>query len=208
LKDFPNIRTAATRISNRAGVARAFNTTRFNHDIPHHHHNIVYPPLKRDEIRGEFGQYSTEYDKSVQSPSEFWMDAASSLKWFEEPQIGVQERDYTSGDFFYDWFPDGTINTSYNCLDVHVDNGKGDQIALIYDSPLTDRKERYTYKELLDEVRTFAGALQNDLGVQAGDRVVIYMPLIPQGTFAFLLVHSFVRQWLSNKKCKLSFSSF
>lgn len=78
------------------------------------------------------------------------------------------------------------INTSYNCLDVHVKEGRGDQTALIYDSPVTDTKEQYTYSELLEQVSLFAGSLRNDLGVQPGDRVVIYMPLIPQAAIAML----------------------
>ena len=154
----------------------------------HHDHDIVYPPLNRNEIRGEFGEYQKEYDRSITSLGDFWMDASKKLTWFDEPTISIQQR---AGDnnnqYFYDWFPDGTINTSYNCLDVHVQSGRGDQIALIYDSPLTNNtKEQYTYNELLDKVSTFAGALQNDLGVQKGDRVIIYMPLIPQAAIAML----------------------
>jgi propionyl-CoA synthetase len=145
----------------------------------------VYPPLNRDEIRGEFGEYQKEYDRSIASLGDFWMDASKNLTWFEEPKISISQRD-NDNPYFYDWFPDGTINTSYNCLDVHVKNGRGDQIALIYDSPLTSAKEQYTYKELLDKVSTFAGALKNDLGIQKGDRVVLYLPLIPQAAIAML----------------------
>mmetsp|Transcript_16020 Transcript_16020/g.34716 ORF Transcript_16020/g.34716 Transcript_16020/m.34716 type:complete len:669 (-) Transcript_16020:549-2555(-) len=140
--------------------------------------------FNRDKVQGEFGAYAKQYDESIQSPETFWKEAASSLHWFEEPQTVLQRNKNNS--HFHDWFPDGKINTSFNCLDVHVNDGRGDQNALIYDSPMTGKKEEYTYKELLEKVSLFGGALQNDLGVQPGDRVVIYMPLIPQAAIAML----------------------
>ncbi|KAG7353856.1 AMP-dependent synthetase and ligase [Nitzschia inconspicua] len=150
----------------------------------HHHKNL---PLKRESIRGEFGAYQDEYNRSLHDLQGFWKDAARALEWFQEPQTVLQQR-YPDNPHFHDWFPDGTLNACYNCLDVHVEkNGRGDQVALIYDSPLAgNKKERYTYREMLDQVSTLAGALQDELDVQPGDRVVLYMPLIPQAIFAML----------------------
>ena len=86
---------------------------------------------------------------------------------------------------FYRWFPDGVLNTCENALDRHVADGHGDRVALIYDSPVTDTQRTYTYAELLDLVATFAGALAS-LGVQKGDRVVIYLPMVPEAVVAML----------------------
>ena len=143
-----------------------------------------FASFDRNSIVGEYGAYAKQYDESIRSPETFWKEASNSLHWFEEPQT-ILQRD-KSNSYLYDWFPDGMINTSYNCLDVHVKDGRGDQTALIYDSPMTGKKIKYTYSELLKKVSLFAGALQNDLGVQTGDRVVIYMPLIPEAAIAML----------------------
>jgi propionyl-CoA synthetase len=154
-------------------------------DQQHHHHNVVYPPLNLHNIQGEFGSYAHEYKRSIEDPEGFWKDAAKQITWFQEPETILKPR-YDNNPHFWDWFPDGTLNTSYNCLDVHVKNGRGDQIALIYDTPLTGgKKERFTYKELLDLVSKMAGALQS-LGVTKGNTVIIYMPLIPQAVVAML----------------------
>ena len=142
-----------------------------------------FASFDRSSIKGEFGSYAKEYDASINSSESFWKEAATALHWFQEPKIILQKDPNNS--HLYDWFPDGKINTSYNCLDVHVQNGRGDQTALIYDSPMTDKKEKYTYSELLTKVSKFAGVLKT-LGVEPGDRVVIYMPLIPQATIAML----------------------
>jgi len=147
-------------------------------DIP----SRSFTSFDRNSIVGEFGVYAKEYDHSVSSPESFWKEASDSLHWFEKPQTILRRK---GNSLLYDWFPDGKINTSYNCLDVHVKDGRGDQTALIYDSPMTDRKEKYTFSELLEKVSLFSGALQ-DLGVKSGDRVVIYMPLIPQAAIAML----------------------
>ena len=142
-----------------------------------------FASFDRSSIKGEFGSYAKEYDASINSSESFWKEAATALHWFQEPKIILQKDPNNS--HLYDWFPDGKINTSYNCLDVHVQNGRGDQTALIYDSPMTDKKEKYTYSELLTKVSKFAGVLKT-LGVEPGDRVVIYMPLIPQAAIAML----------------------
>ncbi len=91
----------------------------------------------------------------------------------------------TSRKSFYRWFPGGVLNTCYNALDCHIENGRGDQLALIYDSPVTDTIKTYTYHQLRDEVARFAGAMA-DQGVTKGDRVLIYMPMIPQAPIAML----------------------
>ena len=141
------------------------------------------PPIDIANIQGEFGSYIDEYERAKKDPSKFWSEAANELEWFEPPTIGLQKQTDKS----YEWFPDGKINTCYNCLDVQINKyGRGSQTALIYDSPLTGAKQKYTYTELLDEVSKFASSLKNDLGVEVGDRVVIYMPMIPQAVIAML----------------------
>ena len=90
---------------------------------------------------------------------------------------------------FYRWFPDGELNTCANALDRHVAAGRGDQPALIYDSPVTGTAQSYTYRELLDQTARFAGVLRG-LGVGRGDRVVVYMPMIPEAVIAMLRARS------------------
>lgn len=144
----------------------------------------IYPPLDRESIKGEFGDYATEYDRSLEDPESYWAEAASALHWFEKPKT-ILERD-ENNPHFHRWFPDGKINTCYNCLDVHVANGDGDRVAFYYDSPVTGTKKQFTYSDLLEQVSLFAGALKNDLGIEPGDRVVIYMPMIPEAIIAML----------------------
>ncbi len=103
------------------------------------------------------------------------------MTWTREPQQVLDD----SNPPFYRWFPDGELNTCANALDRHVDGGRGDQAALIYDSPVTGSQRTYTYGELLDQTARFAGALRA-LGVGKGDRVVIYMPMIPEAVIAML----------------------
>jgi propionyl-CoA synthetase len=137
-------------------------------------------------VQGPHGSYAEEYAFSLKEPEKFWLRAAQKLEWFKTPTIAF-EQDSTNP-YMYRWFPDGVMNTCYNCLDVHCrndENNRADQVALYYDSPLTGVKLAFTYQELLDQVSTFAGALQ-DLGVVAGDRVVIYMPMIPEAVIAML----------------------
>ena len=86
---------------------------------------------------------------------------------------------------FYKWFEDGVTNTCYNAIDVHIDNGNGDKTALIYDSPITNIKAKFTYSELKEKISKFAGALDHQ-GVKKGDRVIIYMPMIPEAVIAML----------------------
>ena len=125
--------------------------------------------------------YRELFDASIEDSRAFWADAAKAVTWTREPQ---QILDDTNPPF-YRWFPDGELNTCANALDRHVDQGRGDQPALIYDSPVTGTKRTYTYRELLDETARFAGVLRS-LGVEKGDRVVIYMPMVPEAVIAML----------------------
>ena len=124
--------------------------------------------------------YSQMYAASQQDPEAFWMEQAKQISWFAEPEQALSQEDG-----LYRWYKGGKLNTSYLAVDFHVENGRGDQLALIYDSPVTGKKASYTYKELQSEVSRFAGVLTR-LNVEKGDRVVIYMPMIPQVVFAML----------------------
>jgi len=115
------------------------------------------------------------------SKLELWQQAAQNIHWYQAPKTALD----SSNPPFYRWFPDGTTNACYNALDLHVEQGRGDQTALIYDSPVTDSRRQYSYAELLDEVARFAGVLA-DLGVGKGDRVIVYMPMVPQALIAML----------------------
>lgn len=125
--------------------------------------------------------YEAAYEASIQDPEGFWGKAAQAIDWCE-PYTRVLD---SSGAPFYRWFPGGRLNTCYNALDRHVARGREKQLALIYDSPVTNTTIRFTYRELLEQVSQFAGALAA-CGVTKGDRVVIYMPMIPEAAIAML----------------------
>ena len=125
--------------------------------------------------------YKEIYKKSITDPESFWSEAAQQITWDKPFEKVIDD----SNAPFYKWFAGGELNTCYNALDYHVANGRGEQAALIYDSPVTDTKQTYTYSQLLDEVACLAGSLVS-LGVEKGDRVVIYMPMIPQAVMAML----------------------
>jgi propionyl-CoA synthetase len=127
------------------------------------------------------GAYEDVFRASVEDREGFWLRAAEALDWHTPPTRALDE----SNPPFYRWFPDGEINVAHNALDRHVDAGRGEQAALIYDSPVTDTKRTYTYSQLRDEVALFAGVLR-ELGVGRGDRVVIYMPMVPEAAIAML----------------------
>ena len=124
---------------------------------------------------------SAIYNQSIENPEEFWGDVAEDVFWFKKPTKILN----SSKPPFYKWFEDGTTNTCYNALDLHIDNGKGGKTAIIYDSPITGVKKKFTYNQLKEKVSLFAGALKNQ-GVTKGDRVIIYMPMIPEAVFAML----------------------
>ena len=105
---------------------------------------------------------------------------SNDIFWFKKPTKILNK----SNPPFYKWFEDGVTNTCYNALDIHIDQGRGEKLALIYDSPITGKK-KFTYNELREKVSKFAGALKNQ-GVNKGDRVIIYMPMIPEAVIAML----------------------
>ncbi len=121
------------------------------------------------------------YEKSIKNPEEFWQEISNDIFWFKKPTKILNK----SNPPFYKWFEDGVTNTCYNAIDIHIDQGRGDKIALIYDSPITGDKKKFTYNELKKKVSRFSGALKNQ-GVKKGDRVIIYMPMIPEAVIAML----------------------
>jgi propionyl-CoA synthetase len=125
--------------------------------------------------------YDTIFRASVADPEGFWLDAAKAIDWSVAPSSALD----ATRPPFYRWFPDGELNVCHNALDRHVDGGRGQQAALIYDSPVTGTSRSYSYAELRDEVARFAGVLAG-LGVTRGDRVVIYMPMVPEAAVAML----------------------
>ena len=127
------------------------------------------------------GAYAAAYEQSISDPTTFWGNASSAIEWVTEPTTVLDDTNPP----FYRWFRGGTLNTCFNALDRHVRDGRGEQAALIYDSPVTSTVETITYAELLTRVATFAGALDS-LGVAKGDRVVIYMPMVPEAVVAML----------------------
>ncbi|MBF6271646.1 acetate--CoA ligase [Nocardia farcinica] len=125
--------------------------------------------------------YAAAYRDSLDDPSGFWGRAAEDIEWVKRPSVVLDD----SNAPFYRWFPDGILNTCNNALDRHVRAGRGEQTALVHVSPITGSSTSITYSELLDRVATFAGVLA-DLGVGRGDRVIIYMPMIPEAVVAML----------------------
>jgi len=121
------------------------------------------------------------YLKSLKEPENFWGEIANDIFWFKKPTKILNK----SKSPFYKWFEDGVTNTCYNALDLHIDNGLGDKIALIYDSPITGAKSKFTYSILREKVSKFAWALRNQ-EISKGDRVIIYMPMIPEAVIAML----------------------
>ena len=121
------------------------------------------------------------YNKSINEPEKFWQENSEDIFWFKKPTKILNKSNHP----FYKWYEDGVTNTCYNALDVHIENGKGNKIALIYDSPITGNKSKHSYKDLKDKVSKFAGALVNQ-GIKKGDRVIIYMPMIPEAVIAML----------------------
>jgi propionyl-CoA synthetase len=137
---------------------------------------ITKKRVSRDEM-----SYQSEYDKSIQDPEKFWLEKANLVDWVQKPQVGLAN----DSNGIERWYPDGTLNTCYNAVDRHVDAGRGDQVAIYYDSPVTQTKRSISYSEFKSEVERFAGGLAS-LGVTTGDRVVIYMPMVPEALVAML----------------------
>jgi propionyl-CoA synthetase len=126
-------------------------------------------------------KFNEIYQSSINNPEKFWQEISEDIFWFKKPTKILNN----SNPPFNKWFEDGITNTCYNALDHHVEQGRGNKTALIYDSPITGNKAKFTYKELKDKVSIFAGALDNQ-GIKKGDRVVIYMPMIPEAVIAML----------------------
>jgi propionyl-CoA synthetase len=127
------------------------------------------------------GPYAAAYARSIEDPTSFWGEAAEAIDWDTPPVTVLDGSDAP----YFRWFSGGRLNTCWNALDRHVLAGHGDRLALVYDSPVTDTKRTFTYSELLDAVATFAGGLRS-LGVEAGDRIVLYMPMVPEAVIAML----------------------
>ncbi|TVP49970.1 MAG: acetate--CoA ligase [Mongoliibacter sp.] len=125
--------------------------------------------------------YKNEFQTSIEKPEIFWEQKAKDITWFTFPEKILSKNE----NGFYRWFEGGKLNTSYLCLDYHVENGRAEQIALIYDSPVTNTIQKFTYQELKNKVALFAGLLASK-GVTKGDTVIIYMPMIPEAVIAML----------------------
>lgn len=125
--------------------------------------------------------YESLYRNSLEQPEIFWAEQADKIHWFSKPDAILSKDE----DGLFRWYKGGKLNTCYLAVDYHVEQGRGDQIALIYDSPVTGTKKQYTFRQLQEEVAKFAGVLKSQ-GVEKGDRVVIYMPMIPEVVFAML----------------------
>ncbi|QIK62540.1 propionyl-CoA synthetase [Leucobacter viscericola] len=127
------------------------------------------------------GSYREVWDRSQDDRAGFWLEAAEAVEWVVAPKDAIEERSLTE----WRWFPGGELNMSANALDRHVDAGRGDNAALIYDSAMTGTRASISYSELRDRVARFAGALRAQ-GVEAGDRVLIYLPMTPEAVTAML----------------------
>ncbi|SPF75506.1 Acetyl-coenzyme A synthetase [Aliiroseovarius pelagivivens] len=127
--------------------------------------------------------YKDVYAAWQSNPEKFWMDAAQAISWDKAPTKAL----FDGNAPIYEWFSDGMVNTCYNAVDRHVENGRADQVAIIYDSPITGRQSKTTYAELKSRVEKVAGALV-EKGVTKGDRVIIYMPMVTEALIAMLAV--------------------
>ncbi len=125
--------------------------------------------------------YKDVYSAWQNDPEGFWQTAAQGIDWDKAPSKALHDK----GDHMYEWFADGMVNTCYNAVDRHVENGRGEQTAIIYDSPITHSKREISFIELRNRVAMLAGALRAK-GVEKGDRVIIYMPMIPEALEAML----------------------
>ena len=159
-------------------------------------------------------KYKTMYEKSINKPNEFWQEQAKRITWYESWNT-VSDHDFINGSI--EWFKGGKLNASYNCIDRHIENGYGEDIAIIWEGNNPNQSRKFTYNELLKEVCQFSNALK-DLGVKKGDRVCLYMQMIPELAIALLAcarigaVHSVVfgafsseslRDRINDSKCKI-----
>ena len=153
------------------------------------------------------GNYESVYQSALQDPEGFWARAAEDIHWYKKWDRVLDDTDAP----YYRWYTGGEVNTCYNAVDLHVEHGRGDQAAIIYDSPITGTCRTLTYAELLEETARFAGVLVgNDIG--RGDRVIIYMPMVPEALIAMLAcarigaIHSVVSELMTARlrlSCRL-----
>ena len=125
--------------------------------------------------------YADVYRRSIDDPNGFWLEQAQAIDWDTAPTRAL----FDEGAPIYEWFKDAEVNTCWNAVDRHVAGGRGNQVAIIYDSPVTHTRQEITYAELLERVSSLAGALKAK-GIEKGDRVIIYMPMVPQALEAML----------------------
>ena len=126
-------------------------------------------------------KYDTLHRRSLTHAQEFWAEAAESIDWHKRWNTVLDRTDAP----FYQWFAGAELNTCYNAVDRHVENGRADQAAIIYDSPVTDTQRTISYRQLRDDIAVFAGVLA-DNGIGKGDRVIVYMPMVPETVVAML----------------------
>ena len=128
---------------------------------------------------------------SLRDPERFWLHQSDQLQWHRKPTGALKTYETTlsngSGHASFSWFPDGEISTTYNCVHRHVASGNGETAAIIWDSPVTKSQEKITYKQLLQDVEVLAAVLREE-GVNGGDVVLVYMPMIPAALFAILAI--------------------
>jgi propionyl-CoA synthetase len=125
--------------------------------------------------------YADFYKKSIENPEDFWQKQADEIDWFRKPSIVLSKNELG----YPQWFEDGELNACYLAIDKHIEDGYGDSVAIIYDSPVTQTVKKYTYNEIKSEVAKLAGGLLS-LGLKKGDTAIVYMPMIPQALFSML----------------------
>lgn len=140
--------------------------------------------LEKAQDEPDIQPYYEAYNKAINGDTreEFWKEQAEKVQWSQFPTKILDD----SNPPFYRWFSDGTINICHNAIDVNIEKGRGEQLAIIYDSGYTKTVKKYTYNQLLDNVSRLARILKETYELQKGDRVLIYMPMIPESTFAML----------------------
>src|SRR5690349_42111 len=158
--------------------------------------------LQRITMDAQTSRYPEVYARWQRDPLGFWGEAANVIDWIEKPKTVFDPNAGVYGR----WYPDGVCNTCYNAVDRHVIAGRGTQPAIIYDSPVTGSKQTITYAALQTKTETLAGILKHHFGVQKGDRVILYMPMVPEALVAMLAcarlgaVHSVVFGGLAPKE--------
>lgn len=125
--------------------------------------------------------YNDFYYQSIRNKEAFWAEQAENIHWFKKPEQILTQDD----NGFYRWYQGGTLNTCYLAIDKHIADGKADEVAMIYDSAVQNKIEKFTYRQMLEKVSKLAGAMQ-EMGIEKGDRVIIYMPMIPEAIFSML----------------------